>query len=322
MQAAASTIDAEAPALRGAGGARLRAAQFWIRALVTLANRMPRVARLMRPVGVWFAWTCSGPMRRATLANARRILGAGREREARALAKRVVGTFYDFLVEMGGHGGDSPSALLEGIESVEGVEAYFRAREAGKGAIVVTAHIGSFEVGAAAMRKREEHVHVVFQRDPIREFEARRAERHARLGLIETPVDPASGEDTWNVWLRLRDALRADHVVLLQGDRTMPGQRGRKVPFMGGHVNFPQGPVKLAMATGAPIVPVCSPRMPDGRVRVIMEEPIWIEETTERGSATAPHPAELKLAKVIEGWVRRYPEQWMMVHPVWCEDRA
>jgi KDO2-lipid IV(A) lauroyltransferase len=89
---------------------------------------------------------------------------------------------------------------------------------------------------------------------------------------------------------------------------------------MGGHVMLPPGPVKLAMATGAPIVPVCAPRGPDGRIHIVMEEPIWIDES--EGRECGPHPAELKLGKVLEGWVRRYPEQWLMIQRVWCEDQV
>jgi lauroyl/myristoyl acyltransferase len=321
-QAAARTVDA--PGHSNGGSVRLAAAHFWIQTLVALSQRAPRTARAMRPIGLWFTWHCSEPVREATQANAARIAAHLRSigqtgQDGDDLARRMVATFYDFLTDMGRHRGRSAETLLREIEGAEGVDGYHRARAAGKGAIIVTAHIGSFEVGAAAVREREDHVHVVFQRDPIRLFERMRAEQHSRLGLIEAPVDPSTGSDTWNVWLKLRDALRENQVVLLQGDRVMPGQRGRKVPFMGGHVMLPPGPVKLALATGAPIVPVCAPRMENGRVRITMDEPIWVEP--QNGDEPGPHPAELRLAKVLEGWVARFPDQWMMIHKAWCEDR-
>jgi phosphatidylinositol dimannoside acyltransferase len=327
-QAATRTIEAEAQPMRrpvDGVGLRMGAAQFWIQALVALSHRAPGVARAIRPLGLWFTWHCSGYLRGATRANAARIAAFCRDEGDQAgihpdvLATRMVATFYDFLADMGRHRGRPAESLLEEIQGTEGVEGYHRARAAGKGAIIVTAHIGSFEVGAAAVRKREPRVHIVFQRDPIRLFERMRAEQRRQLGLIEAPVDPATGQDTWNVWLKLRDALRDDQVVLLQGDRVMPGQRGRRVPFMGGHVMLPPGPVKLALATGAPIVPVCAPRMANGQVRIIMDEPIWVEP--HEGNEPGPHPAEMQLAKVIEGWVKRFPDQWMMVHKAWCEDR-
>ena len=69
----------------------------------------------------------------------------------------------------------------------------------------------------------------------------------------------------------------------------------------------------------APIIPVCAPRTENGRVRIIMERPIWVEEGTN--GPDDPHDAELELARVLERWVQRYPEQWMMVQRVWCEDQ-
>lgn len=308
-------------ALNGATGFRLRAAQFWIQLLVTLSQRVPGLMRVLRPAALWFAWNCSSTMRGATLANAARILGPEADRDrVTKLAKGVIASFYDFLFELGTYRRKSGPELIAEIQSVTGKAAYDEARQQGKGAILVTAHIGSFEVGAAALRQYEPTVHVVFQRDPMPVFEASRADQHRRLGLIEAAVDPSTGQDAWNVWLKLRDALRANEVVLMQGDRVMPGQRGRKIPFMGGHVMLPPGPVKLAMATGAPIVPVCAPRGPDGRIHIEMHEPIWIDESEPHESG--PHPAELKLGKVLEGWVRRFPDQWLMIHRVWCEDRT
>src|SRR5204863_8657171 len=120
--------------------------------------------------------------------------------------------------------------------------------------------------------KHERRIHVVFRRDRHWSFEQMRSEQRARLGIVEAPLD-----DGWDIWLRLREALLADEAVLLQGDSVLPGQRGVRVPFMGGHVELPAGPIKLAMATGAPIIPIFTVRGSPGRFRVIIEEPIFIE---------------------------------------------
>ncbi len=261
----------------------------------------------------------SASLRRATFANAGRILGnectpASRRR----LAKAMIGSFYDFFLEVGRHQDFDAAQVMAEVESITGEDVYRAARAAGKGAIMVTAHIGSFEVGAAILKAREPKVWVVFQRDPMPVFEKLRSEMHRRAGLIEAPVNPAGGEDAWTVWLKLRDALTRDEVVLMQGDRVMPLQRGHRLPFLGGHIVMPPGPVKLALATGAPIIPVCAPRGSSGRVRIIMGKPIWVESGTEAG----PHPADLELARVLEEWVKQFAGQWMMVQPVWCEDGA
>lgn len=319
VQTTTSVEDATASAVPGPQNIRVRAAQFWVQTFVGLAQSRPRTMRRLRGFGVGCAWVFSPVMRRATLANAGRILGSGSAMGARRrLARAMIGSFYDFLLDMGRHRNSDVAKMMEEVECVEGNDGYRRARAAGKGAILVTAHIGSFEVGATILKSLEPMVWVVFQRDPMPVFERLRTEMHERAGLMEAPVNPTTGEDGWTVWLKLRDALVRDEVVLMQGDRVMPGQRGHRLPFLGGHIVMPPGPVKLALATGSPIIPVCSVRTRDGRVRIILERPIWVEPRGSEG----PHPAELELAKVLENWVRQFADQWMMVQPVWCEDGA
>jgi KDO2-lipid IV(A) lauroyltransferase len=202
----------------------------------------------------------------------------------------------------------SREQLLDRIEHIEGDDRYRTVRALRKGAIIVTAHMGSFEVGMAALLEREKRVHVLFRRDALGLFEQTRSALRRRLGVNEVPVD-----EGLSVWLRLRDALARDEAVLIQGDRTMPGQKGRPVPFLGGHVVLPTGPVKLAMASGAPILPVFTIRLPDGRVRLFVEQPIVVRPEDSAEAALE------QLASVIERYVRAYPDQWLMIHPAWCE---
>ena len=141
------------------------------------------------------------------------------------------------------------------VEQVDGASHYRSARASGTGAILVTAHLGPFEVGISALMEQEGKIHVVFQRDDRASFDRLRSKLRSKLGVVEAPID-----DGWSIWGGLRDALEANEVVLIQGDRVMPGQRGAEVPFLGGHIPIPTGPVKLALITGSPIIPVFSVR--------------------------------------------------------------
>jgi KDO2-lipid IV(A) lauroyltransferase len=127
-----------------------------------------------------------------------------------------------------------------------------------------------------------------------------------KLGVIEAPVD-----DGWTIWMRLRDALARDEVVVLQGDRVMPGQKGHRAPVLGADMMLPSGPAKLSLATGAPIVPVFAIRTPAGHVRLCVE-PAILPDTVENAMA--------ELAAVIGRYIRAYPEQWLMLQPAWCDD--
>src|SRR5439155_19160634 len=205
----------------------------------------------------------------------------------------------------------SREQLQRRIESIEGTEHYDAARDLKKGAVIATAHMGSFEAGAAALPDRERAMHVVFKRDATR-FERVRAALRQKLGVIEAPVD-----EGWTVWLKLREALLRDEVVMVQADRVMPGQKGCEVEFLHGHLLLPTGPVKLAIASGAPILPIFAIRTHDGRIRIHIEPHILVEPCDDE-----PHPALLSYAMTLEKYVRAYPQQWLLLHPAFCEDAS
>jgi len=296
---------------------RARAAGFWLAAFFWAAEHAPRLtAAAGRPLGRAI-FLCSRATRRGTTANARRILGPGASQaDVTALARRTLSSFYLFCCDIGRSFGLSREQLIAQIDSDSGRDRYDAARAAGKGVIVVTAHMGSFEVGMAALRQVERKgIHVVFRRDPIARFDRQRSELRARLGVVEAPVD-----EGLRIWVRLRDALLNDDAVVLQGDRVMPGQKGEAVPFLGGTLMLPPGPIKLALATGAPIVPTFSVRMPGGKVKLFIEPAI--EVGNKRAKDGAPHPALLEWARVLERYVKTYPDQWLLLQPALVEDKV
>jgi KDO2-lipid IV(A) lauroyltransferase len=80
---------------------------------------------------------------------------------------------------------------------------------------------------------------------------------------------------------------------------------------------LPPGPVKMALATGAPILPIFSVRTKEGKVRLVVEPAI---EVGPSDAPAGPHPALLQWAAVLERYVRAYPDQWLMIRPALSED--
>ena len=283
---------------------------FWLERLFWLAEHAPGVLRLIRGPLARLAVRGSGTIRTGTLANARRILGSNSTpADRRTFARHVVENFILFCHDVGRSLRMTPGELYGRIEQIDGHEHYDAARRRKRGAIVVTAHMGSFEVGMAALRRQDARIHVVFRRDLFGRFERMRSALRAKLGVIEAPVD-----DGWTVWMRLRDALQNDEVVVLQGDRVMPGQKGQAVPVLEADMMLPSGPVKLALATGSQIVPVFCVRTESGRVRLCVEPAIDVNSPgdVDRGME--------QLAAVIGKYVRAHGDQWLMLQPAWCED--
>jgi KDO2-lipid IV(A) lauroyltransferase len=277
---------------------------------------MPWTLRILKRPAVWLAVRCSAGIRQGTSANGRRLLGPGTSAKQQAAFKSdVVSNFYDFVVDIARSGSMTTAQLLNRIDTIEGREEYLAHRKAARGAIIVTAHLGSFEVGLAALTDVEKHIHVVFKRDRVDGFEAIRRTLRKHLGIIEAPID-----EGWETWVGLRDALANNHVVVMQGDRAMPGQKAQAVPMFGGHLLLPLGPVKLAQISGSPIVPVFTIRNPDGRFRLIAESPIRVD--ADAALIDGVHPALLQLGATIAKHLTAHPDQWLILKAAFVEDQT
>src|SRR5207237_473599 len=146
---APAPLPPAAPALSPWGG---RIVVAWLRLLFWLAGHAPWVVWVMTWPTAWITFVSSRLVRRGTAANARRIFGPqiSKKHSAR-FARRVIIRFCEFVVSVGTSAAATPEQLRARIESVEGREAYFARRKLGGGAIIVTAHMGSFEVGLASL---------------------------------------------------------------------------------------------------------------------------------------------------------------------------
>lgn len=289
---------------------RWAAAEMWLNCLFLCSRRLPYLTRKVKFWLVPIAWNKSHYFQDNILSNARHLLGEDSTPQQRwDLGRAVLLNFFDFICDVGRSVGQPAAKLRERIANVEGDGIYRTARAAGKGAIVLTAHMGSFEVGMAALLKQEKRVHVVFRRDSFGLFERTRSKLRRQLGVIEQCVD-----DGLSTWMRLREALAADEVVLVQGDRVMPGQKGQRVPMLGGEVVLPTGPLKLAMASGAPIIPIFSIRQSDGKIRLFIDPPIYV--TNGQSFDTGLE----SIRSLLEKYLRRFPDQWLMIHRAWCVD--
>jgi lauroyl/myristoyl acyltransferase len=297
------------PALAPATPAQASATPAWLGTFFQLAHAFPALARAIKPAACAFTPLALPSLRHATARNAHRILGRELSPpEQRDFARRVVASFYGFVLDLARASDMTAAALAAQVTHVEGLDDYRRARAARRGTILVTAHLGTFETGLAALAREERAVRVVFKRDGVAPFERMRARLHATLGIIESPID--DGIDTW---LALRDALLRDEVVVMQGDRAMPGQKSELVPFLHGHLHLPTGPVRLARLTGAPIIPVFALRpSPTSGVHVLLKPPI-----DAAGDQFALHA----LASAIADVVARHPHQWLSLGAMFHEDR-
>ncbi|MCX5689749.1 MAG: lysophospholipid acyltransferase family protein [Planctomycetota bacterium] len=286
----------------------------WLGPFFELAQNCPPIARALKPAACALAPLVAPAAARAISKNALRIFG--RElapAEQLQFTRRVFASFYEFILDLGRATSMTPCQIAAQVGHVEGLEAYRAARARRRGAVLVTAHLGTFEAGLAALVREERTVRVVFKRDSVGEFEQMRSRLHHLLGVIETPID--DGIDTW---LGLRDALLRDEVIVMQGDRAMPGQKSQVLPFLHGHLRLPTGPARLAQLTGAPIIPVFAIKdAPHQPVKVLLKQPI----EPDTPDTPAANSAMNGLADALAQTIAHHAHQWLALEPMFHEDR-
>ena len=180
----------------------------------------------------------------------------------------------------------------------------------GKGVIIFTAHFGNWELGAGALAMRGYPLHAVVLQHPDPKLNALyESQRHAR-GLRTIPLGRAARECI--------AALRRNEIIALVADRDFTMSR-QTVEFFGAPARLPDGPAKLALATGAPLLPVFMIRRPDDTFTYIVEEPIWPDKARD------DVPALMRpIAQAMERVISRHSEQWYLFHNPWDteQDRA
>lgn len=243
--------------------------------------------------------------------NLSRVLGkpttsAEVEEAGRAMLANHSRLWIDFM-RYAGRGEIDPDAL---ISYQEGTHRLHEAHDAGRGGILLTAHVGNFELGGFLLRKFGFRVAAVYRPDPSPVVEKHRIEARQAVGVEGIPVTTSALS-----FISVRRALEGNALVAMQGDRDVSGT-GRRLPFFGETASFPIGPFRLAAMSGAPLLPVFVLVDPDGRYRTIVKPPIPVDGAG-RGRDEALAVSMRVFVGLLEETIRSHPDQWYQFTPFW-----
>lgn len=198
---------------------------------------------------------------------------------------------------------------------VENADAILRARDQGKGILVLTGHFGNWEfatVGAmTSFPQYRGRFH--FPRKPLhpRWLDAFVTGRFRRAGL---EVFPKKG-----VLEAILDRLAAQDVVVFILDQHAGGRDGVEVEFFGHPAWTFRSLATIALATGAPVVPAASWREPGGQHVLRFEEALPVVESDDPNEAIRANTRVYNAA--LERLILRHPEQYFWMHRRWRNHR-
>jgi Kdo2-lipid IVA lauroyltransferase/acyltransferase len=226
---------------------------------------------------------------------------------AAAMFKQFGRNVYEFL-RLEGASRERVTTLVTGVD---GMETFLAACRRGKGVIVVTGHIGCWELMPAYFVAIGHPVTVVGRRMRVGRLNERLVRSRRSFGVTSLDRD-----DNPRPMFDLLGRGEILGVLIDQHTRVA----GIWVPFFGRLAHTPTAVAKLALATGAAIVPMAIYLGRDGKhvVRVLPE--VAVVNTGERERDVRTITTACSLA--VEQLIRLDPAQWVWFHRRWREPES
>jgi len=191
-----------------------------------------------------------------------------------------------------------------------GLERLAAAERAGRGVILLTAHFGAWEFAPLWIAQAVGPISMVGRPLDNPHLERAVAASRNRLGNRLLPKR-GSVRDMFRV-------LRAGGRLGLLIDQRVRPDEAIDVPFFGRPALTSPIVGRLAIRTGAPVVPLFVELAPGGRYRAEVHEPIF---APEGGGEAAGDELTRRALAVCEAAIRRAPERWLWQHDRWRRPR-
>lgn len=273
---------------------------FWRRAARWGAHGPEWWLKIGPPFFGWAAAACVPSARRAVRRNLERLRGpASPLRDAREVLE-TFGNYASCLAEVLSNGAPAgprrPDALVVGERHVRD------AVSERKGIVLVTAHTAGWDiVGPLLGEAYGLDLVLVTHPEPDARAGQLQDEARRRAGVSIAHVgDPLAS-------LPLLHHLRQGGVVALQLDRIVPGMRTRAAPVLGAEGAVPEGPLRLAQLSGAPILPIFCARRGHREYLVEAFEP---RRLPRRATEAEIDAAAAHVAACMTSFLRAHPTQW------------
>ena len=284
---------------------RLEYALAWV--LLKFVGVLPRP--LARAAGISIAWLVYFLHRKLRRVGKRNLALAFPEKTPHERAKILRGVFTSLGRQVAEvcrfrtytRENVSKTVVYEGFENFE------RALARGKGVLFLTAHLGAWELSAFAHSLYGYPLSLVMR--PLDNPYLDRLTRHYRTMHGNKAVDKDFARG-------LIAAMRKGETVGVLMDTNMIPSQGVFVDFFGIPACTASGIARVALKTDAAVVPgftIWDPELKKYRLR--FDPAVKLIRTKDRESDVVANTG--LFTKIIEDYVRRYPNQWLWVHRRW-----
>jgi KDO2-lipid IV(A) lauroyltransferase len=283
--------------------------EFWlVLAVARTLGWMPRgLARLFAGLLAWGVYRSFGRLRRVGERNLEMALP---ELSAQGRERILSGVFRHLgwqLVEFCRMTRYTPQNTRNWIRT-EGLDHFLAAQARGKGVLIVTGHLGAWELSSFYHSLMGHPMGMVIRRlDNRRLDDFVNSIRCLHGNRVLHKDDFARG---------LLTAMRSGQTVGILMDTNMTPPQGVFVEFLGRPACTASGLARVALKTGAAVLPGFMLWEPAERRYVLHFGPELTFDRTSDPEANIV-AATQQCTQAIESWIRRYPDQWLWIHRRW-----
>ncbi len=200
----------------------------------------------------------------------------------------------------------APGQVQSWFVDVKGEEILQSLSRDGKGAIILTGHIGNWELLAGWLASRGYPIHAVVRAPNDRSVASMLADFRETVGLKTFSKH--------NIMLGAAKMARKGAFIAILADQD-GGKEGVHVPFMGEGCSAPVGPAALSHLAGVPIIPLVSYRKKPFHHEIRIYPPLSDPKGEDRAGRLEFMTREAN--EVLEDMIKKHPEQWLWLHRRW-----
>ena len=206
---------------------------------------------------------------------------------------------------------ETGSAIESLISDLKGWKHFVAAQQHGRGILLLTPHLGNWELGAPLLARRGVNVTVITLDEPDPSLTALRQNSRSRWG-IETVV---IGQNLF-AFVDVIRRLESGSTVALLIDRP-PAASATEVQLFGRPFSASIAAAELARASGCVLLPVFMPRIGSGYGAEVLPEIAY--DRSALGSRRARAELTQEITRVFEPVIKQYVSQWYHFVPLWPE---
>lgn len=243
--------------------------------------------------------------RRNVKANLRVIFPEASNYKLRQISRMMFRNFAKYLVDFFRFEKLNRRFIDKNVK-LENLHYFDEALTKGKGVVVLTAHLGNWELGGVVMAQLGYPLWAValpHKNKKVNDFfDAQRNRKGVKVVAMGKAIRSCIAE------------IRNNHMVALVGDRDFT-EKGAILDFFGKPTHFPEGPAALSLMTGACIVPGFMLRNPDNSFTLRIEKPIEFLPTGDKAKDLTDLIGIYR--NIFQDYIRKYPQQWYVFRKFW-----